>query len=49
MQQRLGFVALVMALVGSVHDARAQTGPYIEVGLGMGLAPPLTAQGSDND
>ena len=49
MQQRLGFAALVMALVGSVHDAEAQTGPYIEVGLGMGLAPPLTAQGSDND
>lgn len=49
MHRRLGLFALMTMLVAGADEARGQTGPYIEMGLGTSVAPPLTVHGSDND
>ena len=49
MHRRLGFFTLMTVLVTGADDARGQTGPYVEMGLGTSVAPPLTVHGSDND
>ena len=49
MHRRLGLVTAMMVLAAGADDARGQTGPYIEMDLGAGVAPPLTVQGADND
>ena len=49
MHRRLELLAIVMVLIGSVNAAEAQTGPYIQMDVGMNVAPPLGVRGSDND
>ena len=49
MRNRLGFVAVVTVLTACATEVRGQTGPYIRMDLGTGVAPPLTVHGSDND
>ena len=49
MRIRIGFVPVVMLLTVCVSEVRSQTGPYIQMDLGMTVAPPLTVQGADND
>ena len=49
MHRRLGPVTAMMVLAVCADDARGQTGPYIEMDLGTGVAPSLTVQGADND
>ncbi len=49
MRGRLGFPAIVMVLTGWVGEAGAQTGPYIQMDLGMAVAPSLGVEGVDND
>ena len=47
-EQRV-LVVLAAVLTASATDAGAQTGPYIQAGLGTTFAPSLAAHGSDDD
>lgn len=49
MHRRLGLVSVATLLAVCAGEVRSQTGPYIEMGLGATVAPPITVQGSDND
>ena len=49
MRRRLGCFTIVIMLLGGPGQAMAQTGPYLQMALGMTVAPPLTLHGSDND
>ncbi len=49
MRERLGFVAVVAVLTVGVGEARDPNGPYIQMDLGTGIAPPFAVHGSDND
>ena len=49
MRGQLRYLMVAMAVLGCAGAAGAQTGPYIQMDVGMAVAPPLTVQGSDND
>lgn len=49
MRRQRVLAAVTALLVVSVTEAAAQTGPYIRLGVGTALAPPLAVHGSDDD
>ena len=49
MRPRLTCWMIVAVLLGASGPAAAQTGPYIQMDLGLAVAPPLAARGSNND
>ena len=49
MHGRLRLLVVAMVLAACVRQAGAQTGPYIQMDLGMTVAPSLGVRGSDND
>ena len=49
MRPRLTCLMIVAALSGVPGPAAAQTGPYIQMDLGLAVAPPLAVHGSNND
>ena len=46
---RLRFIVVFAVLTGSITTGKAQTGLYIQTDMGLSVAPPLAAGGSDND
>ncbi len=49
MDRQLVSLAIGMVAITCADAAAARTGPYVQMGLGAALAPPLTVHGSDDD
>ena len=49
MRPKLLLPTMAAALLGVLSPAAAQTGPYIQMDLGLAVAPPLAVHGSNND
>ncbi len=49
MRPKLSLPIMAAALLGIPDPAPAQTGPYIQMDLGLAVAPPLAVHGSNND
>ncbi len=46
---RLRLMVVLAVLTGSVTAGKAQTGLYVQMDMGLSVAPPLTVEGTDND
>ncbi|MDE0101872.1 MAG: hypothetical protein OXN89_05785 [Bryobacterales bacterium] len=49
MSGRLRFMVVLAVLAGSATAGKAQTGLYVQMDMGLSVAPPLTVEGTDND
>lgn len=45
---RLRFIVVLAVLTGSITTGEAQTGLYVQMDMGLGVAPPRIAESSNN-